>query len=268
VAPSDDNAFREWYDKNRDRWNEQRRDRYHTDSTYREQVLERNRVARAKRAETRTKRKKRDEPGFRFIKRDGVRLFSVKAMAMTVGKSVSTVRTMIAKGKLPPPTYVSSLGERYYSLGVLESMVGVFSRSAPRELHYRWAKYRVRWADGSEAEVALFSSKTVAIMINRESATVTHMELLGRFPKTPLLHPEFGGDVKLAPRLYTFEMVEAVRRAYERETQQTDPEGMAAWKTFTSDVSAAWEQLGVVGAKVLSKVPNSEDRADEEVKER
>jgi len=275
-----DGYFRNWYEKNGDDLNERRRSRYHTDSAYRAKVMEQNRQARQKRRADRQLRTQATREARQFqpirawrevlipLEVEGetcsIPMFTIGALAGAFGKSVQAVRLWERQGILPETPLRNTKGDRLYTLEMIETALRMLeargrvdSAVTTRLRSPTVGKARtVRFADGSERVVALFRVGTLAQAVGRTVVTLEQLEHRGILPGTPF---RAGGTPGY--RLYSREMIEAVRNAFEK--RGGDVRGEDEWKGFRADVEAAWQAHGVLGATLLDKDKNNGKESDD-----
>lgn len=149
--PNRPGYFEEYYGKNKDKVNAERRRKYQADSGYRERVLRASRDYR--------KRQRDDEDRVRLPRYqtpiakeagDGgtLQLFSVGAFAAYLGRSVQAINHWEKADVLPPTPYRDERGFRYYTREMMEIVreaVGSKRRLFPvdehmrRDIQHQWA---------------------------------------------------------------------------------------------------------------------------------
>lgn len=266
TTPDPDDAyFKDWYAKHHETLNQSRRDRYKTDPEYRKAVLQRNREAREKRrtetAKERAQRRKasRLRVGSRawktveaeVVDKNGkvatATLFTISALARSIGRSVQAVRLWERQGLLPEPPFRNKKGDRLYTAEMVEVIRDVMdakgklpettirSRPAPKGIDRV-----VRYADGTEEKLTLYRVGVLAEAIQRTVVTVQILEGKGYLPLTPFRASS------TQYRLYSLPMIEAVKAAF--EARGGEVRGVEAWESFKEDVRAAWQSLRVLDA--------------------
>jgi DNA-binding transcriptional MerR regulator len=257
--------FKEWYEENGEALNKSRRNRYQTDPEYRQRVLDANRESREKRRKKEREEKFKERQAQKLRDTDkqsykvvtaGVgeatsRLFSIGAVAKTLGCSVQAVRIWEKRGLLPETPLKNTKGDRLYTEEQVTFIHDLFVakgkvdpnrtletpeiRSFPRSVLFKGKK--------NPQTVDLFRVGELARAISRTVVTVDQMEELGRLPKTPFRAS------KTKYRLYTVEMINVVKAAMDKRLGHI--RGKAAWKSFHDEVLDGWKKLGVMGAKLV-----------------
>lgn len=261
-------SFRDWYEANGERLNEKRKAKYHNDPKYRDKVLKTNQDSRAKRKSTskksgdkRASRARTDEKRWKTVEAvvDGVRetMFSIGALAQALGCSIQAIR-LWERQKLIPATPIRTgkgkNGDRLYTRAMVENIreiltaqgrlagVGSRERNGARAL-----KRFVRLASGKVAETRLFLIGALAKAVGRNVVTLEQLEAKGFLPRTPFRASSVGR------RLYTADMIEAVKLAF--EDRGGDVRGEEAWKGFHDDVLKRWTAQGMIGAVLVQEAP-------------
>ena len=265
----DDAYFKDWYSKNGNTLNQSRRDRYKTDKEYRDAVLDRNRKARQKRREDTVKERAQERKASRLrvgsrswktvemqVKDDDgnvstVKLFTIGALARSIGRSVQAVRLWERQKLLPEPTMRNEKGDRLYTAEDVETVRQVMeaqgklpetlirSRPAPKGI-----VRKVQLDDGTVETLTLFRVGVLAEALQRTVVTVEILESKGHLPVTPFR----ASGTKY--RLYTLPMIEAVKKAF--EARGGEIRGADEWKAFADDVRGAWQTLKVLKAQLLA----------------
>lgn len=269
-------SFREWYELNGKRLNEKRKQRYHEDTAYRERVLKTNQESRKKQRDTsdetpsekRVVRPRSDEKRFKTVDAevDGVRerLFTIGALAQALGCSIQAIRLWERQGYIPATPIRSGKGkngDRLYTQEMVEEFRRILtaqgrlsgSRGGAASPKLRGLKRYIRLADGRVKETQLFLIGALAEAVSRNVVTLEQLETKGFLPRTPFL----ASSVKR--RLYTAEMISAVKAAF--EDRGGDIRGEDAWKAFHDDVLERWTALGVVGAALVQAAPPTKEHA-------
>lgn len=251
--------FSQWYDDNRDRWNDARRSRYENDLEYRNRVLSQNRASREKRKEqdsedsaevSAAQKTGSTEAWMEFMDEDGQVWLTIGALARALGKSVKTLRLWENKGWIPHATQRTPKGERLYTpeeiLSIREKLLGE-GRVGQSGLQTKTNSYVKQVKVGEEVQaIVLFRVSALAQAAGRSTSIVLQHESKGRFPKTTL-------RAKGGHRLYTAEMIEGAVAAYEWLDRQAGPK---PWDKFRMRVEASWGKLGLAGAEVLDPPKN------------
>jgi len=265
-------SFKDWYADHGDRLNKDRRKRYKTDAAYRKRVLEMNRTSRERRrkklAEQRraerdaSKLKPRSLP-FKTVEAtvtadDGeevqAKLFTIGALARTVGCSVQAIRLWEKQGVLPPAELRNSKGDRLYTAQQVE-MIHELMKQQGRLNEKKANKPRrrekpkpfirpVKFPGGRVEDVPLFRIGVLAQSIGRTVLTVEQMEQRGALPPTPFR------AASTRYRLYTGEMIEAVAQAM--DARGGSIRGKERWQSFHDEILKEWKSLGVMGASLAS----------------
>lgn len=267
TTPPDPNDayFKDWYAKHGENLNQSRRDRYKTDPAYRDAVLQRNREAREKRRTSTAKERSQQRKASRLrvgsrawktveaevVDKNGdvatATLFTISALARSIGRSVQAVRLWERQGLLPEPPFRNKKGDRLYTAEMVEVIRDVMgaqgklpdtsirSRPAPKGI-----EREVRYADGTVEKLTLYRVGVLAEAIQRTVVTVQILEGKNYLPITPFRASS------TQYRLYSLPMIEAVKEAFEKRGGEI--RGAAAWEAFKEDVRAAWEGLKVLDA--------------------
>lgn len=246
--------FGEWYEDNKERWNNARRSRYENDPEYRKRVLEQNRASREKRREedgvdsAAAEKAKKADPGeawMEFMDGEGQVWLTIGALARALGKSVKTLRLWETKGWIPAASQRTPKGERLYTpeqiLSIREKLLGA-GKVGQSGLQTKTKSYVKQVRVGEEVRsLVLFRVSALAQAAGRSTSIVLQHEAKDRFPRTPL-------RAKGGQRLYTAEMIEAAVVAYRWLDTQQPPKD---WDKFHEKLQAAWDKLGLDGAEVL-----------------
>jgi hypothetical protein len=251
--------FKEWYDKNKNTFNESRRKRYAEDSEYRDRIRNWNkRVHEAKREKALSERNKEKAavkiklrstaPVQREIDGQTVVLFPIGVLAKAVGRGVQSLRRYERSGRIPKTPYKAKNGMRLYTAEQIEKIRAILSDQnrlgsqsfRPHGIRMPRPSF-VRFSDGVEKSVVLFRVGYLALALERTVQYVTQMEAKGRFPETSLRSH--------GHRLYTKEMIESAKSVL--DTLGGTLRG-GNLERFSTSVKDEWVKLGVVGAKVIS----------------
>lgn len=262
------------------RLNAQRKAKYHNDPEYRDKVLAVNQESRSRRkktakeqrqAENRAVRMKPREKKFKTVDAvvDGVtaKLFTIGALAKALGCSIQAIRLWERQGVIPPTPLRSDKGERgdrLYTEEMVEKLRSILLaqgrlrdqavREKPKDrplLRY------IKLKTGRVQQVPLYLIGVLARHVGRNVVTLEQLESRGFLPRTPFRTSSVGR------RLYTGAMINSVKKAF--RSHGGDIRGEEAWKAFHADVTERWTSEGVVGAKLLQKVPKAalEESSDE-----
>lgn len=271
-------SFREWYELNGQRLNERRRSRYQTDPEYRDRVLKTNQESRKNRkrpsdappSERRVARTKPEERRWKTV--DGEvaglseQLFSIGAVAQTLGCSIQAIRLWERQGHIPATPIRSGKGkngDRLYTQAMVEEIRALLTAqgrlggearkvSQPK---LRPLKRYIRCVDNKTLEVELYLIGALADAVSRNVVTLEQLESKGFLPRTPFRASSVGR------RLYTAAMISAVKEAF--EVRGGDVRGEESWKEFHDDVLSRWTAQGVIGAVLVQAAPPTKDAADD-----
>jgi DNA-binding transcriptional MerR regulator len=260
--------FTEWYGKNAEGWNEQRRSRYATDPKYKATVLERNRKHRdarkkdeqKKREGERSKQKVIQRPGWKTfvadIEGEKVELVTIGAYAQALGVSVQAIRLWERNAVIPPPGTPRASGQqRVYTAEEVERSRGILLSQGRIEEHPpvpdkedRVHPYEreVLYSNGRTRKENMYTIGVLAHAVRLTVVTLSHHERKGYLPRTPFR----GSSVRR--RLYTKPMIDVVLKAF--ESRAGGIRGRKAWKEFHTEVLTGWTKLGVMGAKLKQKL--------------
>lgn len=256
--------------------NERRRDRYATDKAYRETVLERNSESRRKhrrqlieenRAKAAAKKLKTDGSWkvHTFIEKiDGrdveVTYFTIGALAKILGKGISTIRVWEKQGVFPETPHRSPKGDRLYTLEQVQAIRNNLRKEGRVESAAKLKKNsnvpepvirKVQYDNGTVREVKLYQIGTLSAIVGKTVVWLKMLEKKGRLPKTPIVKSS------LNHRLYTVEMIDVVRAAFESHGIHLRGNDLE-WKAFRETILDGWEQLGVEHAQVVEVDDESE----------
>jgi DNA-binding transcriptional MerR regulator len=265
-------SFKDWYAEHGGRLNKDRRKRYKNDPEYRKRVLEMNRVSRERRRKEQAEQRRTERQAskvrtrplpFKTIKAvvkndDGeeveAQLFTIGALARTVGCSVQAIRLWEKQEVLPPAAIRNEKGDRLYTAQQVEMIYELMKQqgrlnekkaSKPRRREAPKPFVReVEFEDGTVEEVALFRIGVLAQAIGRTVLTVEQMEQRGALPATPFR------AASTRYRLYTAEMIEAVANAMDARGGAI--RGKANWVSFHDEILEEWTSAGVIGASLAS----------------
>lgn len=270
----EDPYFSGWYAKNGEKLNEGRRNRYETDQTYRDAVLKRNRDARQKRKVEVDKEKAQERKatkvrvgsrGWKTVEVDmehdgetsSATLFTIGALARTLGRSVQAIRLWEKRKELPVTPIRNAKGDRLYTLEMVDQIreimaaKGKVPKTTTRQRRTPKSVLReVNHADGHTTTEAFFQVGVLANAIQRTVVTVEILETKGFIPCTPF---RASGTQY---RVYTLPMINAVRVAF--EARNGEIRGDEEWEAFAKDVRSAWETLGVFGASLVAAPTKNE----------
>lgn len=276
-------TFKQWYAANGDKLNESRKSKYNTDPSYREKVLAGNRASREKRradtaVERREERKairvKTAARPFKTVRskvgKSTQELFTIGALALALGCSIQAIRNWERDGIIPEATLRSDKGEngdRLYTKVQIEKIrkrllkKGYIEEGAVRERPRIKPVYRtIRLSSGKVEEVPLFLIGALSQAVSRNVVTLEQLESRKSLPRTPFR------TSSVNRRLYTAEMIEAVKSAFERHGDEI--RGDAAWKAFYNDVLKQWTELGVMNAVLVEAAPSRMESPHGQTQER
>lgn len=263
--------FKEWYERNGDKLNKDRRRRYDEDPEYRARVLEMNRKSRAVRqkeqAVDREKARDAREVNVRLKpwktieakigkkgKQATATLRTIGALAKALGVSVQAVRLWEKQKVLPPAPLRNEKGDRLYTQEYLDMATKVMRQqgrldpdrlSQPAETKAFLATVQL---GKKEIQVTMFRIGTLARAIRRTVVTLEQMEAKGYLPETP-----FRWGKKTRYRLYTADQMTAVRESL--SARGGSIRGPENWKKFFDEVESTWERQGVYQAKLIHVKP-------------
>lgn len=208
-------SFGNWYSRNKEKWNETRRERYKSSSEFRDRnkgytkkYVEKKKVERAKEREERNKastvyvRKK-----YKFFVTDHngelVRGVTLGGVAEFCGVSLAAIRKWITEGLVIDSEIKGPRGERLYTADMLESVYETLKSKG--KLHSRGANYiafvgTMVYDDGRIERVKLYTIKVLASLLKRHVSNMYILETRGILPKSPYKPSGF--------RLYTPAMIE------------------------------------------------------------
>jgi DNA-binding transcriptional MerR regulator len=265
--------FKEWYGKNGDKLNKTRKSRYHTDPEYREKVLEQNREARKRRRQEALE-EKRKEHGARQLRTtnnwktvevqtpdgESAQLYTIGAAAKIIGCSVQALRLWERRRIIPPTEMRYSKGDRLYTLEQIDTIKLILqqqgrlneNRVRPRPLQS--VRRRIQLSNSKVREVDLFRIGVLATRVGRTVVTLEQLEQRGVLPATPFRVSDLGY------RLYTPEMMDAVKEAFDRRVGEV--RGDEEWQKFHDEILEAWKAQGVIGATTLDVKPKKKSKKE------
>lgn len=249
-------SFKTWYKTNKKSLNKGRRAKYDTDEEYRQRVLQMNRDARARRR-VKQKKEKDAERGATLLRAATVpwkqsgQLFTIGALARSLGRSVQTVRLWEERGLIPPTQHRSEKGDRLYTSEQITRAVEILREQGKieQEGELREASVLAGYArvvifeDGRKEDQVLFRVGTLAKVLGKMVVTVEQMEQRGILPRTPLHYS------KTRYRLYSAKMITAVRQIL-ATSEGLEPSAIHEF------ILAAWDVLGFTGAHVEGCEPD------------
>jgi DNA-binding transcriptional MerR regulator len=266
-------SFAEWYRLNGKRLNKKRKARYHTDSRYRQKVLDTNQDCRERRKSTADPRDKvaRVRPEHRWKTITGEVngrteiLFTIGALAEVLHCSIQAVRLWERQGLIPKTPIRAgnkNKGDRLYTREMVDRIRTVLAAqgklslevktesegSEPRPLK-RWVRLKKsrRPRKKKVVQVKLWLIGVLAKAVKRNVATLEQLEQRGILPETPFRASSIGR------RLYTEKMIKTVCRAFEKRGGEIH--GEEAWELFHAEVLRGWTAQGVMGAVILEAAP-------------
>jgi DNA-binding transcriptional MerR regulator len=265
-------SFKNWYAEHGGRLNKDRRKRYRDDPDYRKRVLAMNRTSRERRRKEQAEQRRAEREASKLKPRplpfktveatvtteDGeevqAKLFTIGALARTVGCSVQAIRLWEKQGVLPPTELRNSKGDRLYTAQQVEMIYELMKQQGrlneaegnePRKREKPKPFMRdVRFPNGRVENLPLFRIGVLAQAIGRTVLTVEQMEQRGALPPTPFR------AASTRYRLYTGEMIEAVAQAM--DARGGSIRGKERWRSFHDDILKEWKSLGVMGASLAS----------------
>lgn len=123
MTPTKSGYFEAYYEENKDRINNERRRRYHMDPEYRTRVLDDSRRYRDNKRGPTSRRVRMPRYHVPMVKETGdggeIRLFSVGAFAVSLGRSVQAINNWERAGILPQTPYRDRRGFRYYTTDMM-----------------------------------------------------------------------------------------------------------------------------------------------------
>lgn len=250
-----------WYEKNKDKRNAARRKRYSEDQAYRERVLSETREARRQEREKRRAERSKERKASKVVVTGGWKEFKIEtdegevtavtigALARSIGCSIKALRDWEGKEYIPETPYRSARGDRLYTpkmvlhIKATVEEQGLNEGTRPSRRYH--TKKKIKYGKDKPVEVVLFRAGTFAKLVGRNISSVLQMEKRGVLPETPFR----SGGKKVKQRLYTYDMIEAARKVFEKwdGVEEVD------WKKFEREIRKAWKEQGVFRAKILSE---------------
>lgn len=193
--------------------------------------------------------------------------FSIGALASSLGIGISTARVWEKKGLLPETPYRSSRNDRLYTLDMVEGMrkqlardgrIGPKSRKSRRD----WSSpivHKALFADGSTKMLQLYRLNVLASVLQKSVVWLKILEKAERIPRTPFALSS------LQYRLYTAEMIEAVKAAFDTHKFMFRGGGDERhWRVLYDTIDIKWDALGITGARLLEGNENEDASAAEQ----
>lgn len=263
-------SYAAWYEANKATFNADRKERYQNDPNYRNRVLAWNRESRRKKRVTTTKERAEEDKtrkvalsGRRFktvrmtIKVDGkdveADLYSIGALALYLNRSIQVLRLWESEKVIPETPHKNDKGDRFYTRTQLEEIHAILDKTGRlrdqgrrQNQRLRPFVYSLRYADGRTQAVALYKVGVLAQALKRTIVTIEQMEAREALPVTPFRVSSTNY------RLYTLEMVRAVKDAF--EACGSDIRGEENRVAFRAAIEAAWTAQGVFGATLGAPV--------------
>lgn len=272
-------SFKEWYELNGRRLNNQRKSRYHTDPNYRNKVLQTNQESREKRKQSTTEERKAEKKAIRvrLSERkfktvdaviDGVseKLFTIGALAEALGCSIQAIRLWERQSIIPPTplrTGKGQTGDRLYTTGMVETIRTILiaqgrlkDRDVKEKQKPRPLLRFIRLANGKVVQTKLFLIGVLAKEVHRNVVTLEQLESKGILPRTPFRASSVGR------RLYTGDMIATVKKAF--ESRGGEIRGEEAWKGFHDEILARWTAQGIIGAVLVQAAPPESEKPDDQ----
>lgn len=135
MASKGKDYYRNWYAENADSRNTRRRNKYASDPTHREKVLECSRDSRRRSRNDSMKVKRFQTPRSFDVNGSVVNMYSVGALAQMIGRSVQSITNWEKSGTIPVTPYRDNQrGFRYYTsdmIKILHEEVGKSRRLYP-----------------------------------------------------------------------------------------------------------------------------------------
>jgi DNA-binding transcriptional MerR regulator len=251
--------FKKWYEENKGTFNAARKERYKNDPEYKAKVLRQNQEARRRRkeraiqegAQRRLATKVTLSPGWKEVDTlydmegnvvDGSGV-TIGAVAGALGRSPQTLRLWEERGVIPGTPYRSGRGDRVYTMeqiAEIRELAGTLPKRKQRAKDAFLFRSIVQ-ADGTVRSVRLFRVGMLAEAIDRTRVALVQLERQGRLPRTPL-------RMANGHRLYTYEMIIAVRDAFDNFDGRL--RGEKDWMQLYASIRAAWEDQGIWGSQL------------------
>jgi DNA-binding transcriptional MerR regulator len=185
------------------------------------------------------------------------KMYTIGAVAKALGCSVQALRLWERKGKIPPAPYKYSKGDRLYNEEFIQTLktiltkqgrIGPAATERVKSLPYLDRKVQFpsktgRSKKGVVRNLRLYKIGLLAKAVGRTVVTLEQLEQRGALPKTPF---KVSG---VRYRLYTLEMMEAVKMAFEERAGEI--RGKPAWAEFYDEIFEAWSELNVIGAWII-----------------
>lgn len=259
--------YKKWYEANKKAISDRRKQKYHSSNTHREHVLEANRASRERRREVVLKERSeqrqysvlRPVAGWKSVQvqedNATVEAFSIGRLARELGRSKLSVRQLEKKGVIPETPHRSESGERLYTLKQIceiKKLMDSQGRLHPKRVTEAPESYivHVKKSDGSVVQTTVFRIGILAQALGKSTITLEQMERRKSLPKTTLKI--------LNRRCYTKEQIESVESAFAK--RGGDLRGKQKGPTLFEEVSKAWDELGLTGAKIIMVVKDEEDK--------
>jgi len=265
-------SFKDWYEEHSVTLNASRRNRYHTDKKYREQVLARNKESSKKARQQR--RQEAVDGGQRVrmsralkevvvtVEIDGkpqqIRAYTLGVLAAMLGKSKRTLYKWERDGLLPDTPFRSKGGHRLYTMEMMEWIktnmeeIGKVNSNVKvrRKGDQRGVVKVVEWPDGHREKTRLFRLGMLARVLGKTRETLLYWEREELIPDTPLRTD------RMSHRMYTVRMIEVVKEAFDAEGGYLRGEESKA--RFQRTVASGWAE--VMRARIVD--PMAEVRSE------
>jgi MerR HTH family regulatory protein len=257
--------WKAWYKKNREIWNQHRRERYASDPRYREAVLKSSDTHREAQREVRSAERLAESEATVFLPQDNWRtvqgskdpkdvLYTIGYAAKALDVSIQAIRLWDSQG-IFPKTDRGTGNSRLYSLNQIEMMrKAIANRQGYYPKRTKDKKNTLeRWTicldDGSKLERILVPLSALASSAQRRPASLLQLERKGYLPRTTLRGPL--GRKGAGRRLYTVEQAELVTQLIRTCLGSRDPK---VWADFRSKVETGWRELRCWNARLVSKI--------------
>ena len=151
---------------------------------------------------------------------------------------------------LPKTPYRNDNGERLYTIEQLQEIRRMavhdpkLANTARRGARTDEVIRKIRYADEREEETVLYRVRILAKEIDRTPQTIRLMERRKGLPPTPLRSG--------SQRLYTLGMIQAVKEACLGKRHAW------VWAEIYMRVLLAWQELGILGARVVDEEDSCE----------